>query len=40
VRLPRPGRFDAVAPMTDCKLASERNNAAREQVLAWAASAA
>jgi 23S rRNA (uracil1939-C5)-methyltransferase len=30
-----PGRFDAVAPMTDCKLASERNNAAREQVLAW-----
>ncbi len=31
-----PGRFDAVAPMTDCKLVSERNNAAREQVLAWA----
>ena len=30
-----PGRYDAVAPMTDCMLASERNNAAREQVLAW-----
>ena len=31
-----PGRFDAVAPMDDCKLVSERNNAAREAVLAWA----
>jgi len=30
-----PGRYDAVAPMTDCMLASERNDAAREQVLAW-----
>src|SRR5215213_2631186 len=31
-----PGRFDEILPMTDCLLASERGNAAREQVLAWA----
>ncbi len=30
-----PGRFDAVAPMEDCKLVSERNNRARDAVLAW-----
>ena len=30
-----PGRFDQILPMTDCKLASERSNAAREQVLAF-----
>ena len=29
-----PGRFDQILPLTDCKLASERSNAAREQVLA------
>jgi 23S rRNA (uracil1939-C5)-methyltransferase len=29
-----PGRFDRIVPMGDCKLASERGNAAREQVLA------
>src|SRR5215218_10633029 len=29
-----PGRFDQILPMTDCRLASERSNAAREQVLA------
>src|SRR3954449_9808903 len=29
-----PGRFDEIVPITDCKLASERGNAAREQVLA------
>jgi len=31
-----PGRFDRIEPMTDCLLASERSNVAREQVLAWA----
>ena len=31
-----PGRYDEILPMTDCLLASERGNAAREQVLAWA----
>jgi 23S rRNA (uracil1939-C5)-methyltransferase len=31
-----PGRWDEIVPMTDCKLVSERSNAAREQVLAWA----
>ena len=30
-----PGRFDAIVPLSDCLLASERGNAAREQVLAW-----
>ena len=30
-----PGRFDEIVPVTDCLLASERSNAAREQVLAW-----
>ncbi len=29
------GSFDRIEPVTDCKLASERNNAVREQVLAW-----
>jgi 23S rRNA (uracil1939-C5)-methyltransferase len=29
-----PGRFDRILPLTDCKLASERSNAVREQVLA------
>jgi 23S rRNA (uracil1939-C5)-methyltransferase len=29
-----PGRFDRILPMDDCKLASERSNAAREQALA------
>ncbi|MEA2312264.1 MAG: rRNA (uracil1939-C5)-methyltransferase, partial [Solirubrobacteraceae bacterium] len=29
-----PGRFDRILPMTDCKLASERGNELREQVLA------
>ena len=31
-----PGRFDEILPLDDCLLASERGNAAREQVLAWA----
>jgi 23S rRNA (uracil1939-C5)-methyltransferase len=31
-----PGRFDAIVPLSDCLLASERGNAAREHVLAWA----
>ena len=31
-----PGRWDEIVPMDDCLLASERGNAAREQVLAWA----
>jgi 23S rRNA (uracil1939-C5)-methyltransferase len=31
-----PGRFDRIVPMDDCLLASERGNAVREQVLAWA----
>ena len=30
-----PGRFDRILPLEDCKLASERGNAVREQVLAW-----
>jgi 23S rRNA (uracil1939-C5)-methyltransferase len=30
-----PGRFDRILPLKDCKLASERSNAAREQVLAF-----
>jgi 23S rRNA (uracil1939-C5)-methyltransferase len=30
-----PGRFDEIVPVADCMLASERSNAAREQVLAW-----
>ena len=29
-----PGRFDQILPLTDCVLASERSNAAREQVVA------
>ena len=29
-----PGRFDRIVPLTDCKLASERGNELREQVLA------
>ena len=29
-----PGRFDRILPLTDCKLASERGNELREQVLA------
>jgi 23S rRNA (uracil1939-C5)-methyltransferase len=31
-----PGRFDEIVPLDDCLLASERGNAAREQVLNWA----
>ena len=31
-----PGSWERVEPMDDCLLASERGNAAREQVLAWA----
>jgi 23S rRNA (uracil1939-C5)-methyltransferase len=31
-----PGRWDEVAPMDDCLLASQRVEAARRQVLAWA----
>jgi 23S rRNA (uracil1939-C5)-methyltransferase len=31
-----PGRWDEIVPMHDCLLASERSNAVREQVLAWA----
>ena len=31
-----PGRWDQILPLDDCLLASERGNAAREQVLAWA----
>ena len=30
-----PGRWNDILPMTDCKLASERSNALREQVLAF-----
>jgi 23S rRNA (uracil1939-C5)-methyltransferase len=30
-----PGRFDEIVALDDCLLASERGNAAREQVLAW-----
>jgi 23S rRNA (uracil1939-C5)-methyltransferase len=31
-----PGRFDEIVALDDCLLASERGNAARDQVLAWA----
>jgi 23S rRNA (uracil1939-C5)-methyltransferase len=31
-----PGRWNEIVPMDDCKLASERGNALREQVLAFA----
>ena len=31
-----PGRWDEIVAFDDCLLASERGNAAREQVLAWA----
>ena len=34
-----PGRFDQILPLTDCLLASERSNAAREQVRGRAAPA-
>ena len=34
-----PGRFDQILPLTDCMLASERSNAAREQVARRAAPA-
>ena len=34
-----PGRFDEIVALDDCLLASERGNAAREQVLAWCARA-
>ena len=30
-----PGSWHEIVPVSDCKLASERSNAAREQVLAW-----
>ena len=30
-----PGRWDQIVAMSDCKLASERSNELREQVLAW-----
>jgi 23S rRNA (uracil1939-C5)-methyltransferase len=30
-----PGRWNEIVPMTDCRLASERSNAVREQVLAF-----
>jgi 23S rRNA (uracil1939-C5)-methyltransferase len=30
-----PGRWNEIVPMSDCKLASERSNALREQVLAF-----
>jgi 23S rRNA (uracil1939-C5)-methyltransferase len=30
-----PGRWDQIVPMDDCLLASERVNAARDEVLAW-----
>jgi 23S rRNA (uracil1939-C5)-methyltransferase len=30
-----PGRWNEIVPMVDCKLASERSNAVREQVLAF-----
>jgi 23S rRNA (uracil1939-C5)-methyltransferase len=30
-----PGQFNRIEPLEDCLLASERGNAAREQVLAW-----
>ncbi len=31
-----PGSWERIEPMTDCRLASEAGNAARESVLAWA----
>jgi 23S rRNA (uracil1939-C5)-methyltransferase len=31
-----PGRWDQIVPLRDCLLASERGNAAREHVVAWA----
>jgi 23S rRNA (uracil1939-C5)-methyltransferase len=31
-----PGRWNEIVPLTDCLLASERGNVAREQVVAWA----
>ena len=31
----RPGRWDEIVPMTDCLLASERANAARERIVEW-----
>jgi 23S rRNA (uracil1939-C5)-methyltransferase len=31
-----PGRWDRIVPLEDCLLASERGNAAREQVVSWA----
>jgi 23S rRNA (uracil1939-C5)-methyltransferase len=34
-----PGRWDEIVPVTDCLLASERGNAAREQVADWALAA-
>ena len=30
-----PGRWDEIVPVSDCLLASERGNAAREQIVAW-----
>src|SRR3954447_10660695 len=30
-----PGRWNEIVPLDDCKLASERGNALREQALAW-----
>ena len=30
-----PGRWDEIVPLTDCRLASEPANAAREQIVAW-----
>jgi 23S rRNA (uracil1939-C5)-methyltransferase len=30
-----PGRWDEIVPLDDCRLASERGNAARERVVAW-----
>ncbi|HET8980730.1 MAG TPA: 23S rRNA (uracil(1939)-C(5))-methyltransferase RlmD [Solirubrobacteraceae bacterium] len=30
-----PGRWDEIVPIDDCLLASERANAAREQIVAW-----
>jgi 23S rRNA (uracil1939-C5)-methyltransferase len=30
-----PGRWDEIVPMSDCLLASERANGAREQIVAW-----
>jgi 23S rRNA (uracil1939-C5)-methyltransferase len=30
-----PGRWNAIVPLDDCKLASERGNELREQALAW-----